>query len=201
MKEINISKNIFDAKEFLEKGKPAVILTDTLYGILANALDKNSVEYVYNLKGRKKDKPFIILIPSTDYLKIFGIEPNNLEKDLLNTKGITVVLNLDNEKFSYLHREKKSLAFRIPKKENLLKLLENLKLPLIAPSCNPEGKKPAESVKEAINYFGDKIPIYINEGVCKNVSPSTIVRVENNEIKILRRGQYKIPFNVNKKQS
>ena len=192
MKKFIISNNIFDAKKFLEKGEPAVILTDTLYGILANALDKNVVEYVYSLKGRKKDKPFIILIPSVKYLNLFGIKPNSLEIDLLNKKGITVILNIDNEQFSYLHRGKRSLAFRIPEKENLLKLLNSLKLPLIAPSCNPEGKKPAMGIKEAIDYFDTKIPVYIDEGVCKNIFPSTIVKIEDGKIKILREGHKRL---------
>jgi len=187
-----VSNNIFDAKEFLKLGKPAVIKTDTLYGILGNALNKSTVEYIYKIKGRKKEKPFIILISSIDDLEIFGIEPSELERKLLSLKGLTVILDVNNSDFDYLHRGSFSLAFRIPKKENLIKLIKELKFPLVAPSCNPEGKEPAKNIKEAINYFGEKIPIYIDEGKNENNTASSIVKVENKKIKVLREGNYSI---------
>jgi len=187
-----ISNNILDARKFLELGKPAVIKTDTLYGILGNALNKDTVEYIYQIKGRKKEKPFIILISSIDDLEMFGIEPSELERKLLSLKGLTVILDVNNSDFDYLHRGSFSLAFRIPKKESLIKLIKELKFPLVAPSCNPEGKEPAKNIKEAIDYFGEKIPIYIDEGENKNSTASTIVKVKNGNIKILRKGNYSI---------
>ncbi len=189
-KEIVISKNIFDAKDFLKDGKPVVIKTETLYGILGNALDKNTVEYIYKIKGRNINKPFIILISSASDLKKFGIVPNEIEKKLLDLRGLTVVLDINNPKLRYLHRGTNSLAFRIPAKENLLELLRELDFPLVAPSCNPEGKEPAKDINEAIKYFGEKIPIYIDEGENLNTKPSTIVKIKDKQINILREGNY-----------
>ena len=190
MEKFIISTDINDAKKFLKSGKPAVIKTETLYGILGNALNKDTVEYIYEIKGRTYNKPLIILISSIQDLKKFGVFPNKLEKKLLSLEGLTVVLNIDNSEFSYLHRGKKTLAFRIPKKENLKNLIRELNFPLVAPSCNPEGEKPAQNIKEAVEYFRGKIPIYIDEGDNTNKKPSTIVKVENNQINILREGNY-----------
>jgi len=185
-----ISKNIFNTERFLKDGKPVVIKTETLYGILGNALNKNTVEYIYKIKGRNTNKPFIILISSISDLKNFGIAPNEIERRLLSLKGLTVVLDINNPKFRYLHRGTNSLAFRIPAKENLLKLLGRLDFPLVAPSCNPEGKEPAKNIEEAIKYFGEKIPIYIDEGENLNKKPSTIVKIKGSQIIILREGNY-----------
>ncbi len=185
-----ISKNIFDTERFLKDGKPVVIKTETLYGILGNALNKNTVEYIYKIKGRKTNKPFIILISSINDLKKFGIAPNEIERRLLALRGLTVVLYINNPKFRYLHRGTNSLAFRIPAKENLLELLRRLDFPLVAPSCNPEGKEPAKNVEEAIKYFGEKIPIYIDEGENLNTKPSTIIKIKDNQVNILREGNY-----------
>ncbi len=191
MKEkIVISKNIFDTERFLKDGKPVVIKTETLYGILGNALNKNTVEYIYKIKGRKTNKPFIILISSINDLKKFGIAPNEIERRLLSLRGLTVVLDINNPEFRYLHRGTNSLAFRIPAKENLQELLRRLDFPLVAPSCNPEGKEPAKNINEAIKYFGEKIPIYIDEGKNLNTKPSTIVKIKDNQVNILREGNY-----------
>ncbi len=184
-----ISKDFSEAIEAIKSGNIVVAPTDTLYGILANALDKNAVEKAYKLKGRDASKPFIILIPSVDYLSLFGIKPISEEKRLLNSRGITVVIDLPEEvldKFEYLHRGQNSLAFRVPDNEELIQFLKNLKLPVIAPSANPEGERPASDIQEAIRYFGNKVDLYIDKGKLEG-KPSTIVKIKDG-LKILRKG-------------
>ncbi len=186
---IKIEKDLNKGKDFLKRGKVIVAKTDTLYGILGNALDKNVVERIYKIKGRKIDKPYIVLIPDISFLRFFEVEPSKEEKILLKNKGITVIIPTKNpEKFKYLHRGKNEIAFRIPENENLIKLMEEIKTPLVAPSANLEGKPPAKNVEEAVKYFGDKIDLYIDSGEVKNEFPSTIVKIENGKIKIVREG-------------
>jgi len=187
-KKFKISKNIYDAEEFIKVGKPTIIKTETLYGILADALNVSAVRNVYKIKGRNPKKPFIILIPHVEMLEDFGIKPTDIEKKLLNYRGLSVILNSPDESLSYLHRGTKTLAFRIPNKDNLINLMENLGLPLIAPSSNPEGLPPSKNIKEAIKYFGDKIPLYVDEGEVKTDKPSTIVKVDKDKIKFIRVG-------------
>ena len=43
-------------------GGAIVAPTDTLYGVMASALDLSAVENVYTLKKRDKNKPCIVLI-------------------------------------------------------------------------------------------------------------------------------------------
>jgi L-threonylcarbamoyladenylate synthase len=69
---VKIEKDIQKAEEFLKNGKIVITKTDTLYGILADALNKNVVEKVYKIKGRKKEKPYIVLIPDISFLKLFS---------------------------------------------------------------------------------------------------------------------------------
>ena len=59
--------------------------------------------------------------------------------------------------------------------------------PLVAPSVNPEGKKPASTIREAKKYFGNKVELYVNAGKIEN-SASTLVKLKKGEIKILRKG-------------
>jgi L-threonylcarbamoyladenylate synthase len=181
-----IEKDFSKAVKILKKGGVIVAPTDTIYGILADALNEEAVNRIYALKERSPEKPFIILIPDVDYLSFFGIKPSEKEKKVLEKRGVTVILDLPDERFEYLHRGKKSLAFRIPDYEELVKFIKKVGKPLVAPSANPEGKKPAENIKEAVDYFQDKIDIYIDKGELKG-KPSTIVKF-NGELKILREG-------------
>ncbi|HHG75433.1 MAG TPA: threonylcarbamoyl-AMP synthase [Persephonella sp.] len=183
---IKIEKDFDKAVEVIKKGGVIVAPTDTLYGLLADALNKEAVERVYSLKKRSPDKPLIILIPSIEYLSKFGIKPSGAERKLLEKKGLTVVIDLKNGRFEYLHRGKNSLAFRIPDYKPLIEFIKKVERPLVAPSANPEGKSPPEDIKKAVEYFGDKVDLYVDKGK-KNGLPSTIVKV-NKDIKILREG-------------
>jgi len=53
---------------------------------------------------------------------------------------------------------------------------------------NPEGLPPARDVKEAMDYFGDKVDLYV-KGARLEGKPSTIVKfITDKAIKIVREG-------------
>lgn len=168
--------------------------TDTIYGIVGSALSPKTVEEIYALRKREKDKPFIILISFIDDLKKFGIKLTKEQKDFLKKiwpNPVSVILPCPGEKFIYLHRGKNSLAFRIPKNEKLLQILNKVG-PLVAPSANLEKAKAAETIDEAKRYFGGKISFYVDGGKLKS-KPSTIVQLYEDGTRIvLRKGSYKV---------
>jgi len=200
---MKISNILEDALDILKKGGIAVIKTDTLYGIVADATNKEAVERIYQIKKREKDKPFIILIPDVSFIKQFGINISEREKEILNEKGITVIIDLPEEKLKdlkYLHRGKNSLAFRIPDKKDLIEFLYKLGKPVVAPSANISGQEPATTIEEAIKNLGENIDIYIDQGKSDTL-PSTIVKVkQNGKIEILRQGNKEIKLNENKRK-
>lgn len=57
----------------LKEGGVAVMPTDTIYGIVGQALNKDTVLRIYNLKKRAPEKPCIILIGDIEQLKLFSI--------------------------------------------------------------------------------------------------------------------------------
>ncbi len=165
----------------LKNGGVSVYPTDTLYGILTSAFDKNAVERVYKIKGRNPKKAPIILIDSVSRLKDFDVVLIPVMESFLDTvwpAKVSVVLPLGakgKKKFAYLHRGTNTLAFRVPKSKRLQYLLR-LTGPLIAPSANPEGMPPASTILEAKNYFGKKIDLYVAGGK-KVGKPSTLLRL------------------------
>ena len=89
--------------------------------------------------------------------------------------------------FKYLHRGTNSLAFRFPAKKSLIEILKKTG-PLVAPSANPEGFKPAENITEAKKYFGgvDNSDFYLSGGTLKS-EPSTLIEMaKNGEVGVLR---------------
>lgn len=182
------------AIELLKSGKIGVMPTDTIYGIVGSALNPDVVENIYRLRGRAPDKPMIILISGLNDLNHFNILLTEEQKNFLKKNWpnpLSVVLSCTSEKFKYLHRGKKSLAFRMPKEHNLLVILKQTG-PLVAPSANSEMDKPAETIQEAKEYFGNKISFYVDGGKLKS-KPSTIIQLyEDGTQIILREGSFKV---------
>ncbi len=179
----------------LDKGEILVTKTDTIYGILARALEKESVEKIYEIKGRDENKPFVIIIPNKDSLRDFGVDVKQEgTKDLLFQSwpgAVTIIFDISDsskiKELKYLHRGSASLAFRVPKDQFLINLL-NETGPLVAPSANPQGKTPAINIKEAERYFGDKIDIYHNRGEVLNNTPSKIIKInKDGQINVIRK--------------
>lgn len=174
-------------------GGVGIFPTDTLYGLVGLAMNKKTVERIYKTRQRNPEKPCIILISKIKDLELFGIKLGKFEKEFLKKYwpgAVSVVLDCASKKFSYLHRSTKTLAFRLPKKEFLLALLKKTG-PLLAPSANPEGLAPALTIAQAKKYFGDEVDFYVNIGKL-NKKPSTLVRIKNNQVEVLRQGSVKI---------
>jgi len=190
MKKVFLTKNLDSPKliKALKNGKVGVIPTDTLYGLVGTALEKEVVQRIYSLKDRSPDKATIVLISKIKDMERFEIDFKQKEEFLLKhwPGKISIILPCPLEEFSYIHRGKKTIAFRIPDNEELRELLGKVG-PLVAPTVNPEGEEPAKTITEAKNYFGNTVDFYVDQG--KKVSePSTLIQIQGESVKVLREG-------------
>lgn len=178
-----------DASNYLANGKVGVIPTDTIYGLVGEALLPNTVERIYEIKVRKPDKPLIILISSLEDLKLFGIKINEKTKSIFKEYWpgkVSIILPCPKDKFEYLHRGTNTLAFRLPDYPDLRKLIKKTG-PLVAPSANPAGLPPAKTIKEAQDYFGNRIDFYVDGGRLDS-PPSTLISLASGKVEVLREG-------------
>ena len=174
--------------EILRNGGIGVLPTDTIYGVLGSALKKETVERIYRVRKRERKKPFIILISCAKDLKIFGIKLKPFQKKLIKKfwpGPYSLIFDCKSKKFEYLHRGKKSLAFRVPKPSWLRRFLRQTG-PLVAPSANLAGMPFAKTIKKAKQYFGKKVDFYFDVGK-KDKKPSVVIDARQKEIKILRK--------------
>lgn len=179
-KNTNLNTNIWaDPKitETIARGGVVVMPTDTIYGIMCSALNTEAVQRVYEIRQRAPEKPCIILIKDFSEVENFGVVLSEAQRDYvakINTPT-SVILDCDLEKFKYLHRGTKTLAFRVPQNIDLVFLL-NQTGPLIAPSANTEGNPVSKDTTEARAYFSDKVDLYIDAGPVLS-KPSRVVRL------------------------
>lgn len=176
----------------LKSGKVCVMPSDTIYGLMCQALNKDSVESLYKIRQRSPDKPSIVLISKLDDLELFDIKVSEADKKILSSfwpGAVSVVLPCVSARWRYLHRGTETLALRLPDKKSLLEILRQTG-PLIAPSANPEGSAPAKNIKEAKKYFGDRV-FYYGRGDLTAL-PSTLVSLSDGKLVVLRQGAVKV---------
>ncbi|HEY5587764.1 MAG TPA: L-threonylcarbamoyladenylate synthase [Candidatus Paceibacterota bacterium] len=183
------------AEKILKNDGVVVLPTDTLYGVVASIFSKKAVRKIYKIKGRSNNKPLIVLISSYSDLNKLGIKINRKQLSLLkkNWPGkVSVELIHSDKNFSYIRGGHNYSGFRMvgEKNKNLLNLIKSIG-PIIAPSANKQGEKPAETIKEAKEYFGNNVDLYIDGGK-KIGEPSTLIRIKNCEVEVLRQGVIKI---------
>lgn len=192
-----IAKSLSSEKlvEIIKKGGVGVIPTDTIYGLVGKALSEKTVRRIYQLKQRNPKKPSIILISKIDDLKLFRVKLDEDAKKFLQKYWpgkVSVILPCPHKKFSYLRRGTKTLAFRLPDYPELTDLLEKTGA-LIAPSANPEGKEPAKTIKEAKNYFGEKVDFYVDIGRLESLASTLVsILIKDKKGEVLRQGEVKI---------
>jgi L-threonylcarbamoyladenylate synthase len=175
---------------YLKAGDVGFMPADTVYGLSCRALNKAGVERIYKFKYRFEGKPFIILISDVNQLRILKIDPAEagpIKKYWPG--GITYICNAPNAP-EWLQRGTKTLAVRIPDHDKLRDLIRKIG-PIVSTSANLYARKPAASLADAQNYFGDKLDFYVDVGKIDGL-PSTIVRLKSGKLEVLRQGSVKL---------
>lgn len=164
-----------------------MIPTDTVYGVVARAADQAATERLYRLKSRD-NKPGTLIAASIDQLEELGIKRRYLKAvEQFWPGAVSVVIPVSDPKLAYLHQGKLSLAVRLPDQPDLQRLLAATG-PLLTSSANQPGQPPAETVAAAKEYFGDKVDFYVDGGDLSGRQPSTVIRVLDDAIDVLRPG-------------
>lgn len=174
----------------ITSGQVGVIPTDTVYGLVCSAHDPAAIKRVYMLKHRE-NKPGTLVAANIDQLVALGIPRRYLKAvEQYWPNAISIVIPVGTL-LPELHQGKGSLAVRIPKDTQLQELLV-VSGPLLTTSANDPGQPTATTVAMAKNYFGDTVDFYLDGGDMSGREPSTIIRVIDDAVEVLREGAVKI---------
>ena len=180
------------AAKLLKSNGLVILPTDTIYGIAADANSDSAIQKIYNLKKRSKKKPIAIFLKN-----IIEIEKNfilnDLEREIIQKYipgAITIILRpKKNNKFSkLLNQNNDSVAVRIPNHKFCLKLLNEFSGPIAISSSNVSGQKEINNINLLEKQFNNDVDLIIEGELGKEKIASTIIKIENNEVKILRQG-------------
>lgn len=185
----NIENTKYVANEvakIIKDGGVVISPTDTVYGILANVFNADAVCRIYKIKGREKDKPFLILLENEKDLKLFSDMPipeivkKNIPGELTFIMPLAKNLKYN---FDFL---KSTVAIRIPK-DDYMRLILKETPPIVAPSANLSGEGVIYDGNKIVEIFKYKVDLIVNAGLIEKKLPSTLYDSINK--KILRQGE------------
>lgn len=187
----NEEEQLKEAAEIIKNGGLVVFPTETVYGIGTNGLDKEAVKRLYSVKKRPLNKPISLLVSNFEMIDKVATNISELEYKIMKTffpGPLTIVLNKKGIVPKEVTANGDTVGVRMPANDEALKLIELSGVPIATPSANISGKPSGTNINMIKNDFGDKVDCYIDGGESKLGIGSTIVKVRNNQIIILRQG-------------
>ncbi len=187
----NKEDQLKEAAEIIKNGGLVVFPTETVYGIGTNGLDKEAVKRLYSVKKRPLNKPISLLVSNFEMIDKVATNITELEYKIMKTffpGPLTIILNKKGIVPKEVTANGDTVGVRMPANDEALKLIELSGVPIATPSANISGKPSGTNINMIKNDFGDKVDCYIDGGESKLGIGSTIVKVRNNQIIILRQG-------------
>ncbi len=180
------------AKKLYLDGSVFIYPTDTIYGIGANPFNQEAVEKINKIKGRDLGKRYILLINDIEnLLKYVEIKSEKHLDFLLSIwpNPVSVVLQLNSNTKKLLGAQ--TACFRIPNHRFCLKLLSELKMPLISTSANRAGHQPIiepSVINEEFSAVADAIFYTAKKSY---IEASTLIDLNDSKPVLLREGKFK----------
>lgn len=192
LKNNNEYEKIKPAAESIKQGKLVLFPTETVYGIGANALDEKAVKDIFIAKGRAQDNPLIVHISDIAMLDALVKNVGKIEQKLMENfwpGPLTIVMERKPIIPNVITGGLDTVAIRMPSNEIARKLIEYSGCPIAAPSANVSGKPSGTLVEDIIDELDGKVDYVIDSGKVEIGVESTVVRVVDNVIHILRPGK------------
>lgn len=178
--------------DIIKRDGIVVFPTETVYGIGGNALSENVIKNIYNIKKRPQEKALNILVKNKEEIKKYAYISNELEEEIIDKfmpGPITIILKKRKSQIpDLLTGNNDTIGIRIPDNHIVKKILEKCNFPIAAPSANISGKPSSIRLEDIKPDFDGKVDAFIDGGKCKQNISSTIVKVIDGNIKILREG-------------
>lgn len=194
MTQIFTHRDINKAAQQIKNGEVVAFPTETVYGLGANALDKDAVQKIFRAKGRPSDNPLILHIARKNDIFKWTCPNADLKKKvrLLIREfwpgPLTLILPKIGEIPQTVSAGLETVGVRMPANRLAQKLIKAAGVPLAAPSANLSGKPSSTRFEHVWDDFNGKIAGIVKSSPSKIGLESTVVDLTVSPPAILRPG-------------
>ena len=188
-KEVHTESQIQEAAYHLLNSGVVAFPTETVMGVGVVYDDEFAYNRLNIIKRRPEDKPYALMLQDPDQISLFAklTKKGKIIADAFLPGPLTLLLPAKDNVPVWVTHGTGVIGIRVTPHPDTLLLLTYTGKPLLAPSANRSGEKPAMSSEEVKEIFGEELD-FIVEGKAEGGSPSTIIDLTGENYKIIRQG-------------
>ncbi len=178
-------KLVRKAADCIKNGGIVALPTETVYGLAVNASRIDTLEKLYVVKRRPKDKPFTTHIAYRQDVDFF--------MDVLPPYGYRLLEKFWPGPLTVIYYAKNSthtIGIRNPSHPVCRAILAEIFAQVVIPSANLSGFPEATSAQEVERYFADGIDLIVDSGESEYKAPSTILDLTVLPVRVVRESIY-----------
>lgn len=184
--------SIAEAAALIAGGELAVLPTETVYGLGANALDGKAVAKIFAAKNRPSFNPLISHVADTHDAAKYVLMDDRARQiaDAFWPGPLTLILpkRADSGMNDLVSAGLPTLAIRVPSHKIMQAVIKQAGVPIAAPSANASGEPSATTPKHAAESLGENVPFILAAGMCDVGLESTVLDLSGEDAVILRPG-------------
>jgi L-threonylcarbamoyladenylate synthase len=180
-----------EAAERIRKGEVVAVPTETVYGLAADATNAAAVARIYEAKGRPAFNPLIVHLGPEEAQRHAWFDDTARALAAVFWPGpLTLVLprRATSDLAPAVSAGLPTVALRCPAHPIMQALIVASGRPLAAPSANASGTVSPTRAEHVLASLGGRIRWIIDGGPTEQGLESTILAVENGEVRLLRLG-------------
>ena len=175
----------------LRAGEIVALPTETVYGLAADAFNPVAVAKIFEAKERPRFDPLIVHLPTREALNDVATADTQLVAQLIDRfwpGPLTIILPTRKRIPDIVTAGLETVALRMSANPFFAEIATRLARPLAAPSANRFGHISPTAASHVLDELDGRIPLIVDGGSAQHGLESTIVRIINDQIEILRRG-------------
>ncbi len=185
-----IGTDVQKAAGLLNAGKLVGLPTETVYGLAANALNREAVMSIFTAKKRPAFDPLIVHVHDAGEMEKYAYVDEFTRRLAARfcPGPVTFILAKKPVVPDEVTSGLATVGLRVPRHPIALELLCKLKFPLAAPSANLFGTTSPGTARDVEESLGEAVSFVLDGGACEVGVESTIIKLVDGEIEVLRLG-------------
>jgi len=180
------------AASLLKEGEVVGLPTETVYGLAADATNREAVARIFEAKGRPADNPLIIHVSDLKMMEEYADDIPRCAYRLADAfwpGPLTMILPKKSNISDIVTGGLDTVAVRMPSHDIMRKVISMVGRPLAAPSANLSGSPSPTTAKHVTDDMNGRIAAVVDGGECSVGVESTVISFEGyDSVRILRPG-------------
>lgn len=185
--------DIARAATHLLDGALVAIPTETVYGLAARSDQEDAIRRVYDVKGRNPERALSVLVPNFDATATLWrtgpwIEAARTLATHFWPGPLTIICPALDNVSPVLRGDSPNVGLRCPAHPVAQRILQEVNLPLVAPSANLSESPSPTSAEAVAAQLDGKISAIVEDDTTIGGLESTILSLENERASLVRAG-------------